>query len=200
MQVVQIPSVSVLGVTPDNESKCAEVWGINAAALMGRAMTVSHEADKKVRERQGLPKRSGRVSTAPAPEDCESSFQAAQREEEHLEKLVHNALSPCGIRRVHFNRNGFVAVALPPAQNPRLASQQGVFLFNGAEDRPFEESLKLMMKDVSVCWYKRFQVPAEQLSKIEEKLFQFNIHDLSLFPDTEGLAGFVKQKLRLQFQ
>jgi len=49
-------------------------------------------------------------------------------------------------------------------------------------------------------WYKRFRVPADQLSKIEEKLFQLNIHDLSLFPDTEGLAGFVKQKLRLQFQ
>jgi hypothetical protein len=56
-----------------------------------------------------------------------------------------------------------------------------------------------MMKEID-GWYKRFQVPVKQLSKIEEKLFQFNIHDLSLFPDTEGLAGFVKQKLRLQFQ
>ncbi len=55
------------------------------------------------------------------------------------------------------------------------------------------------MKDVSV-WYKRFRVPAAELTKIEEKLFQFNIHELSLFPDTEGIAGFVKQKLRLQFQ
>ena len=56
------------------------------------------------------------------------------------------------------------------------------------------------MKEVSVCWYKRFRVPAAQLTKIEGKLFQYNIHDLSLFPDTEGLAGFVKQKLRLQLQ
>ena len=76
------------------------------------------------------------------------------------------------------------------ASNSRLASQQGAFLFNGAESRSFEESLRLLMKGVGACWYKRFRVPA----------VEFNIHDLSLFPDTEGLAGFVKQKLRLQFQ
>jgi hypothetical protein len=56
-----------------------------------------------------------------------------------------------------------------------------------------------MMEDVKVCWYKHFRVPAAELAEIEERLFHLNIHDLSLFPDTEGLAGFVKQKLRLQF-
>jgi hypothetical protein len=75
---------------------------------------------------------------------------------------------------------------LPTAENARLASQQGVFLFNGALVCTVEKSLKLMMKDVGVCWYKHIRVPAVQLSKIEEQLFYFNIHDLSLFPDTEG--------------
>ena len=173
----------------NNESEYAEVWGIDSAALMGRANRVSREADDKVREHEGLPKRKGgRVSLR--SEDLESSLQAAQREQAHLEELVRNALSPCGARREHYNRNGFVAVAQPTIQNSRLASQQGAFLFNGAESRSFEESLRLLMKGVGACWYKRFRVPA----------VEFNIHDLSLFPDTEGLAGFVKQKLRLQFQ
>jgi hypothetical protein len=35
------------------------------------------------------------------------------------------------------------------------------------------------------------------LSGIEEKLFQMNIHEMSLFPDMQGLAGFLRQKLRL---
>lgn len=176
----------------DNESECAEVWGINAAALIGRARAVSREADKKVGSAEP-----GRIGTA--YEQCQSPLQAAQWEDAHMEKLVRNALSPCRTRQKHYESNGFVAVALPPAQNSRLASQQGVFLFNGAEDHSFEESLNLMMR-TSKGWYKRFRVPADQLSKIEEKLFQLNIHDLSLVPDTEGLAGFVKQKLRLQFQ
>jgi hypothetical protein len=188
----------------ENESEYAEVWGIDTDALMGRAYQVSREADEKEKACESA----GNTQTPVGPvnfgqlEFYASSLQTAQREEEHLENLVRNALSPRrdNIRREHYNRNGFVAVAFPPTQNPRLASQQGVFLFNGAESRSFRESLELMMKDIGDGWYKRFRVPADQLSKIEERLFQFNIHDLSLFPDTEGLAGFVKQKLRLRVQ
>ena len=182
-----------------DESEYAEVWGVYADALMERACEASHEADDRVREHEGQPKRKGGRASF-RPEDTESSLQAAQRETGHLEELVRNALSPCGARREHYNSCGFVSIAQPTTQNPRLASQQGAFLFNGAERCTFEESLKLMMKDVSGCWYKRFRVPAAQLWNIEEQLFNFNIHDLSLFPDTEGLAGFVKQKLRLGIQ
>jgi hypothetical protein len=186
----------------DNESEYAEIWGIDSASLMGRAYEVSREADKEEsRELEGQTQTEAGPVNFGRLEFYESSLQAAQRDEEHLGNLVSNALSPRrdNIRREHYNRNGFVAVAFPPTQNPRLASQQGVFLFNGAESRSFEQSLKLMMKGID-GWYKRFQVPATELSKVEEKLFQFNIHELSLFPDTEGLAGFVKQKLRLRFQ
>jgi hypothetical protein len=42
----------------DSESEYAEVWGINAAAVKARAMTVSGEADERVREHRGLPKAS----------------------------------------------------------------------------------------------------------------------------------------------
>jgi hypothetical protein len=175
----------------------AEVWGIDAAAVKKHAMRASREADDKVREYAGQPKRKlRRVSLR----YLESPIQAAQQEQAHLEGLVRDALRPCVARQEHYDANGFVAVALPTAENARLASQQGVFLFNGAVGKSFEESLQLMMKDASVCWYKRFRVPAAELKEVEKRLFQFNIHELSLFPDTEGLAGFVKQKLRLQFQ
>jgi hypothetical protein len=58
-------------------------------------------------------------------------------------------------------------------------------------------SLDRMMKGDH--WYRRFRVPAAALSEIEKQLFQLNIHDLSLFPDSEGLAGFVRQKVRLHW-
>ena len=90
-------------------------------------------------------------------------------------------------------------MAMPPNQNARLASQQGVFLLNSTQDKTFEESLKRMMNGID-NWYKRFRIHGAELSDIEKQLFRFNIHDLSLFPDIEGLAGFVRQKLRLKYQ
>ena len=88
---------------------------------------------------------------------------------------------------------------LPTLHNPRLSSQQGLFLFNGAESSVFKVSLEDMMQDVKQPWYKRFRVPVSALKEIEKQLFQFNIHELSLFPDISGLAGFVRQKMRLHW-
>jgi hypothetical protein len=180
-----------------NESAYAEVWGIDAAALREQAAKTSREADKNVREQKGESPKLRRVSLR--PEDAVSALQQAQEEDELWEAWIRDALDPCGTRREYFDRNGFVAVALPPLQNPRLSSQQGVFLFNGAESLTFEMSLEFMMQGVEQQWYKRFRVPENALETMEGQLFQFNIHDLSLFPDTEGLAGFVRQKIRLHW-
>jgi len=46
-------------------------------------------------------------------------------------------------------------------------------------------------------WCRRIRFTKEILPEVEDRLFQMNIHDLSLFPDIEGLAGFVRQKARL---
>ncbi len=206
----------------NEQGSCAEVWGIDGAALWGQAAKTGREADKKVRERHGSSieghraltrtenvasttsgrtrTRSGwRDSVALKLESLASSLQLAQQEDKFLDTLVGHALDPCGVCRTHFDQNGFVSVALPTVQNPRLSSQQGVFLFSGAENLSFEQSLEDMMQDVEKQWYKRFRVPEKALEEIEEQLFQLNIHDLSLFPDTEGLAGFVQQKLRLHW-
>jgi hypothetical protein len=42
-----------------------------------------------------------------------------------------------------------------------------------------------------------FRIPASLLLDIEKKLFRMNIHELTLFPDLAGLAGFLDQKVRL---
>jgi hypothetical protein len=179
------------------ESDYAEVWGIDAAALRNQAAKIGREADRKVREKTGKPSKGGRVGSL--PEDAASPLQLTQEGDERWDELIRNALYPCGVRREHFNRNGFVAVALPPLQNPRLSSQQSVFLLNGAQDLTFEASLEFMMQGEKEQWYRRFRVPEDALKKLEEQLFQLNIHDLSLFPDIEGLAGFVRQKVRLHW-
>lgn len=180
----------------DDESGFAEVWAIDALSLRAKAARTGRDADEAVRAHRGEPKpKGGRVSFAV----FESSRQTAQREDDHWESLVRKALNPDAVRGTHFGTSGFIGLALPPVQNPRLSSQQGVFLFNGAESLFFEESLERMMRGFDDTWYKRFRVPAVALPEIERQLFQFNVHDLSLFPDTEGLAGFVRQKIRLHW-
>jgi FRG domain len=175
----------------------AEVWGIDAATLHRQAAKTSREADAELRKRKAQPSKGRRVGFR--AEDFSSALQRAQAEDEQWDNAVRNALNPCGVRRVHFDRNGFAAIAMPPVQNARLSSQQGIFVFNGAEDLTFEDSLNRMMQDEDQAWYKRFQIPETALDHIEGQLFHSNIHDLSLFPNTEGLAGFVRQRVRLHW-
>jgi hypothetical protein len=180
-----------------NESEFVEVWAIDETPLRREAGKTSGEADKKVREAKGEPRKGHRVSFR--LEDFVSSLQQAESEDQEWDALTRNALAPDGIRREHFNNNGFVSVASPSFHNSRLSSQQGLFLFNGAENSVFEVSLEDMMHDVKKPWYKRFRVPEGSLEEIEKQLFQVNIHELSLFPDIAGLAGFVRQKIRLHW-
>ena len=44
-----------------------------------------------------------------------------------------------------------------------------------------------------------FDIPVVLLPEIETRLFQMNIHEQSLFPDITGLAGLIKQRIRLHF-
>lgn len=121
-----------------------------------------------------------------------------QHSHDHQVKWVSNALKPGTVRKNHFNVSGFVALAMPPIQNRRMSSQQGVFLFNGAEDLTFQESLDTMMNGRK-SWCRRFEIPGKALPEVERRLFQMNIHELSLFPDIEGLSGFIRQRIRLHW-
>jgi hypothetical protein len=177
------------------------VWAIDAEALLEAARILSRNADREEEEyvaaRQGgIPIRQ-RISLDPRffATDLDVLVGANQQ----WARLLSNPLAPSGIHRDLFNKNGFVVFASPPAQNRRLSSQQGAFLLSGAEDLTFKESLFTMMKDWGDNWFRLFQVPNESLAEAEQKLFQMNIHDLSLFPDMEGLAGFIRQKARLHW-
>lgn len=49
-------------------------------------------------------------------------------------------------------------------------------------------------------WYKVLDLPVSLIPEIEERLFQMNIHEQSLFPDLEGLAGLMRQEIRLHWR
>jgi len=103
------------------------------------------------------------------------------------------------------NQRGCVCAIFPPAFNLRMASQQGAFLLNLAGDLAFNESLGRMMGPANNGsgdrpeWCKKFDIAAKAIPEIEHKLFQMNIHEQSLFPDMQGLAGLIGQRLRLHW-
>ena len=57
-----------------------------------------------------------------------------------------------------------------------------------------------MMDREFVAWACRLDIPVGLVPEIERRLFQMNIHHQSMFPDMEGLAGFIRQKLRLHWK
>jgi len=179
----------------------ASLWAIDATAVMNVAERIfwraKGEKAKYEAERTGQPLRGRGVNLHPA-------FAMTDRdtiETDNASLIDRNlvAVAPTDIIRSHLNESGFVDLALPPIQNLRLSSQQGVFLLNGAERLSFSASLFTMMQGHTGEWCKLFHIPTEMILELELKLFQMNIHDLALFPDVEGLATFVRQKSRLHF-
>jgi len=73
-------------------------------------------------------------------------------------------------------------------------------MFNCAEGLGFQEFLVKMMAPCSSEWCKTFDIPVDRIPEIEGHLFQMNIHEQSLFPDMEGLAGLIRQKIRLHWK
>jgi hypothetical protein len=182
----------------------AEVWAIDAGALVEVAKKASREADREEAE-HARKKASTTASLKTEGASLDPRFAATDGdllldETVSQSRIISNALSATGIRRAHFIERGFVTLAMPPIQNRRLSSQQGAFLFSGAESLSFHDSLFRMM-DGKANWYKRFQIAndAKIEMDMERRLFERNIHHLSLFPDMEGLAGFIRQKTRLHW-
>jgi len=79
-----------------------------------------------------------------------------------------------------------------------LANQQGLFLLNGAEELSLSTSLARMMAG-QTNWCRAFDIRTDLLLDIEKRLFQMNIHEQSLFPDINGLAELLKQRIRLHW-
>lgn len=174
------------------------VWAIDARALMNFAARVSTEAYREeIKQKAREPERFPRQKLSQLRASAWSVTDAFRIQSEGGRRMLSEALSPCRVRRNYFDKSGFVAFALPSAHNRRLSCQQGAFLFNGAEKPTFQQSLVKMMSGSKKGWCRQLLIPSTLAARIEEKLFQMNIHELSLFPDMQGLAGFVRQKLRL---
>jgi hypothetical protein len=111
---------------------------LDLAQLMPRVQEIGSKA-----ERNALhdPTRRRRINFGD-PDSYASLLQRAQEDDELWEAMIRHALNPTGRRREHYEREGMIGVALPPVQNARLSSQQGLFLFNAAEGLTFEASLE----------------------------------------------------------
>lgn len=176
------------------------LWAIDETAVNERFKRVVYNAETEVRKQAGEGGSRFRAAIPPNPDSFASDADIINSEIQEMPQLIAQALQATGTLRKELERQGSVAVALPPAFNPRLASQQGVFLVNCAESLRFGESLKLMMAPHKEVWCRRFDISGEAITHIEQKLFQMNIHEQSLFPDMVGLAGFILQKVRLHWK
>jgi hypothetical protein len=173
------------------------LWAIDAAAVNSRFQSVASTARSKQKQHDGVP--TALPLKIGDPETYSTDRENMIVETDGLRALIAESLSPRGTHREELNRQGCVCVASPPAFNPRLVSQQGVFLANCAQDFGFNESLTKMM-DPRTGWRKKLDIPISTIPEIERKLFQMNIHEQSLFPDMEGLAGLIRQKARLHWR
>jgi len=171
------------------------LWAIDAGAVNERFQRVAWKA--AAQDRKGEVR--GPIVASLHPDDFATDRDNMTGETEGLRALIDESLTATGRRRGELNRSGCVCVASPPAFNPRLVSQQGVFLINCAEGVNFGDSLTKMMKGCS-GWGRTFDIPVELIPEIEGRLLQMNVHEQSLFPDLEGLAGLIRQKIRLQWK
>ena len=174
------------------------LWAVDANAVNDRFLSVTGIARAKQRAHHGNPT-GGPVNFG------DLDFYGTSRdntimETQGLQKRIAESLSAVGTSRGQLNRQGCVCVALPPSFNPRLSSQQGVFLLNFAQGLSFNESLTKMMGPCGDEWCRSFDVSLDAVSDIERRLFRRNIHEQSLFPDMDGLAGLIRQKIRLHWK
>lgn len=181
----------------EKKPELARLWALDSNAVYEKSVRSVARARTAERERSNRT-HGGRASLN--PDDSASDRDVMKREAETRRRIAEDVLAPTGTFRSELGKQGCVCVAMPPSSNPRLASQQGLFLLNGAQGLVFQQSLVKMMGSTGHGkWCKAFDIPVGLLPEIETRLFQMNIHEQSLFPDIAGLAGFIKQRIRLHW-
>ena len=172
------------------------VWAVKSESVNRHFSSTARKARRAELSRQG--KRTGSPASL-NPDDAVWEHEAMAGEIAGSRGLITESLKATGAQRRVLNEMGCVCAAQPPEFNARLANQQGLFLLNCAAGLRFEESLTKMMNAES-SWAKTFDIPVGLIPDIERQLFQMNIHEQSMFPDMEGLAGLIGQKLRLHWK
>jgi hypothetical protein len=156
----------------DRGQESVRLWALDAPAILRNFEKVAWNARRKGvdRERrdQGLhPTKPMAVSLD--PDSFMTARDSVRLRTERLPQLIAEAVEATGTRRAEQQRSGCVCVASPPSFNPRLASQQGVFLVNCAETLTFRESLNQMMEP-ETNWCRTFDIAVGALLEIEERL------------------------------
>src|SRR5581483_857023 len=148
------------------------LWALDTKAVNDKFMITVEAAKVLPRRREIWPG---------DPDDYATKRDSIADDKERFSALIEGALSARGPQRAKLEKRGCVCATLPSEFNPRLVSQQGLFLINCAEELSFRESLTKMMRERS-GWEKTFKIPVSKIQEIEERLFQMNIHEQTLFP------------------
>jgi hypothetical protein len=90
-----------------------------------------------------------------------------------------------------------VVPILPNTQNERLSAQQGLFLCPSQVGPSLMQQLDTLMHANRDEWIVKITIPRALRLEILSRLFQMNVHPLSLFPGADGLGRFCKLKAEL---
>lgn len=108
-----------------------------------------------------------------------------------------NLSSPEGFERVMSLGTPGVFPAIPPRQNTRLTTQQGLFLCLGDCTKSFEENLLAYGPEVAdhVC---KIELPPGIRGEALADLYRMNINRATLFPGLDGFAQSIRHWLLWQ--
>lgn len=90
-----------------------------------------------------------------------------------------------------------VVPIIPGAQNERLSAQQGLFLCASQIGTGFMEQAEELMDGISQDWIVKIVIPRTMREEALSRLFEMNVHPLSLFPGADGLGRFCALKAQL---
>ena len=90
-----------------------------------------------------------------------------------------------------------VVPIVPGTQNERLSAQQGLFLCPSKIGTDFMEQAETLMSEDEGEWIVKVIIPRTLREEALRRLFQMNVHPLSLFPGADGLGRFCAQKAEL---
>jgi hypothetical protein len=98
-----------------DDAECVEVWALDFAQLIQHVQKIDGELARDIRKRSGKTNARKRIDFGD-PDSYASALERAQEEDERGEEMVSCALNPTGVRRMHYDRNGMIRIALPPVQ------------------------------------------------------------------------------------
>jgi hypothetical protein len=90
-----------------------------------------------------------------------------------------------------------VVPIFPRIHNERISAQQGLFLCPSQVGPSLMEQIEKLMRGSKAEWVVKIVIPRTMRIEILRKLFQMNVHPLSLFAGADGLGRFCGQKAEL---